>query len=256
MILLRSAAFGVWFYAVTVAFCLAGPWPIWRARRRGPAAIQAYAAVWAGVILAGLRVLCGVAWRLDGAENLPPPGHPALLAAQHQSTFETLFWLARRPDVIFVVKRELFAIPLFGALLRGAGMIEVDRSGGAAALRGLLRDATAAAAARRPIVIFPEGTRSPAGQVGRLRPGVAFLAERTGLPVIPILTDSGRSWGRLAFRKNPGTIHVAVCPALPAGLSRAALIQRLYDIFATGNPVENSVGGVSGVFPRSPKQSS
>lgn len=257
MILLRSVAFAAWFFAVTILFCLASPLPRWRARRGGGrATIQAYARVWARTVLFGLRVICRITWRLEGAGNLPPPGQAVILAAQHQSTFETLFWMVRLPDVAFVVKRELFAIPLFGPLLRLAGMIPVDRQGGAGALRAMLAEAAAASADRRPILIFPEGTRSAPGQVGVLRPGIALLAERLGLPVIPVVTDSGRFWGRLAIRKNPGTIRLAVLPTLPQGLSRRALLARLHDSFESGEPVENSVGALPGALPRDRKPTS
>lgn len=256
MILLRSAAFGLWFFGVTTLFCLGTPLPRWRARRQGRGAILAYARVWARAVLGGLRVICGIGWRLEGAANLPPPGRSVILAAQHQSTFETLFWTIALPDVAFVVKRELFAVPLFGAMLREAGMIPVDRDAGAAALRGLLRHARAAAASGRPIVIFPEGTRSPPGTIGKLRPGIALLAQRTGLPVVPVATDSGRFWGRLAFRKRPGTIRIAVRPALPPGLARPTLLHRLRDNFESAEAVENSVGGAGFSFSRDRKRTS
>ena len=94
-------------------------------------------------------------------------------------------------------------------------------------MRHLLRAGKAAAAEGRQMVIFPEGTRVPPGETDPYQPGVAALAAATGLPVIPVATDSGLLWGRRAFHKRPGTITVAVLPALPAGLRRDALLQRL-----------------------------
>lgn len=256
MILLRSAAFAIWFYGVTTLFCLGSPLPRWRARRHGRIVVHAYARAWARTVLAGLRILCGTDWQLEGAANLPAPGTPAILAAQHQSTFETLFWTIPLTDVAFVVKRELFAIPLFGGLLQAGGMIPVDRQAGASALRTLLRAASTAAAESRTILIFPEGTRSAAGEVGTLRPGLALIAERTGLPIIPVVTDAGRFWGRLQFIKHPGTIRIAVLPALPRGLSRPAMMQLLHDTFVAGKPVENSVDQLPDPLPRDWKPSS
>ena len=106
-------------------------------------------------------------------------------------------------------------------------MIPVDRNAGAAAMRELIRHAGAAAAAGRQIVIFPEGTRVAPGVPAKLHPGVAALAARTGLPVIPVATDSGHYWGRRAFRKRPGTIHIAILPPLPGGLPREAQMARM-----------------------------
>jgi len=232
MSLVRSVAFNAWFFGVTVLFCL-GSIPVrLRARQVGRHVAIAYAKVWARTVLAGLRPLAGIGWRVEG----PIPTGPALLAAQHQSAFETLLWTVLLPDFAFVLKRELLRIPLFGPMLEVAGMIAVDRAAGAAALRGLLREGTAAAEAGRQIVIFPQGTRTASGTVAALHPGIAALAQRTGLDVIPVVTDSGRFWGRRAFRKRPGTIRVNILPPLPAGVPRKALMQCLSDLFAAGPP--------------------
>jgi 1-acyl-sn-glycerol-3-phosphate acyltransferase len=90
-----------------------------------------------------------------------------------------------------------------------------------------MRDAEDAARAGRQIVIFPEGTRAEPGAVLPLQPGVAALAAQTGLPVIPVVTDSGLHWGRRSFRKQPGTIRIVIRPPLPAGLRRDELMRRL-----------------------------
>jgi 1-acyl-sn-glycerol-3-phosphate acyltransferase len=101
-------------------------------------------------------------------------------------------------------------------------------------MRELIRRAVATAAKGRQIVIFPEGTRVAPGARVKLQPGVAALATRTGLPVIPVVTDSGHYWGRRAFRKHPGTIQIAVLPPLPAGLPRNELMARLTQAYAEG----------------------
>lgn len=231
MTLLRSAAFNLWFYGITVLFCLGAPVAVALARLRGRHAAIRYGRCWARLALAGLRPLAGIAWTVQG--EIPARGG-ALLAAQHQSAFETALWAALLPDYCFVVKRELMRAPLFGWVMRVAGMIGVDRSGGAAAMRAMLRAGGEAAADGRQIVIFPEGTRVEPGVRARLHPGVAALATRTGLPVIPVVTDSGRLWGRNAFHKRAGTIRVQLLPALPAGLGREELLARLAAAFASG----------------------
>ncbi len=230
---LRSAAFNLWFYGITFAFCLGAPLvALWvRLRGRRPALI--YARHWARTVLAGLRPLAGIAWRIEGA--LPTEG-AALLAAQHQSAFETVLWAALLPEFCYVVKRELMQVPLFGTLLRVSGMISVDRAAGASAMRAMLRAGAVAAVEGRQIVIFPEGTRVAPGVYAPLHPGIAALAARTRLPVIPVVTNSGRYWGRNAFRKCPGTIRVTLLPALPAGLARDELLRRLEAAFAAGPP--------------------
>jgi 1-acyl-sn-glycerol-3-phosphate acyltransferase len=242
MTALRSLLFNIWFFGLTTVLALAAL-PI---RVFAPRLAIPYAQRWVRLVLGGLRVICGISYRVSGLENLPPDG-PALIASMHQSAFDTLVWALIAPRFAYVLKRELTRIPLFGPMLVATGMIAVDRAAGAAALRAMLRQADRALAERRQIVIFPEGTRVAPGQHVPLQPGVAALAARTRLPVIPVVTDSGRYWGRRAFRKRPGTIRIVLLPPIPAGVSRETLMERLEAVFAKGpeicqTPVENSVG--------------
>lgn len=218
----RSTLFGAAFYALTaiVGVCML---PLLAAPRRWSRPPLAF---WANGTLWLLRRLCRIDVRVIGTEHLPREG-PALVAAKHQSAFDTLIWLALLPDAVYVVKRELFAIPIYGWHARKYGMIAVDRAAGASALRHLVRASIAALAEGRQVVIFPEGTRVAPGGTARYQPGFAAMAARTGMPVLPVATDSGSFWGRGLFGKSPGTITVSVLPALPAGLLPRELVARL-----------------------------
>jgi 1-acyl-sn-glycerol-3-phosphate acyltransferase len=202
---------------------------------------------WAGSVVGMLRVICGVRLVVTGREHLPASS-AALIAAKHQSAFDTIVWLWLLPDPAYIVKRELLRVPVWGWLIWGSGQIAVDRLAGASAMRHLLRKGQAAAAEGRQLVIFPEGTRVHPGEYRPYQPGIAALAAATGLPVIPVATDSGRSWGRRAFHKRAGTIHIEIMPALPAGLRRDALLRRLEETIETASkrllrsgPVDKSV---------------
>jgi 1-acyl-sn-glycerol-3-phosphate acyltransferase len=241
MIFLRSALFNVAFFLIGFALTLAGT----LVRLVDPDRVLGVARLWARANLAALRVICGIRLEVTGREHLPPGA--ALIASNHQSAFDTMVWLTLVPRASYVLKLELLRIPLFGKLLTASGMIAVDREGGAAAVRRLLREGDRAVREARQIVIFPEGTRSPAGAVLPLQPGVAALAARTGLPVIPVVTDSGHCWGRRAFRKQPGCIRLAIHPPLPPGLPRDVLMRRLRQTYmqapqAACSPGDNSVG--------------
>jgi len=228
MILLRSLTFNAWLYGVTFAYSF------WHGLfTRGQPEVVAVAQSWARMVLAGARRICGIDWVVTGREHLPVTG-AALIAPMHQSAFDTVVWLLLVPNCVFILKRELTRVPLFGVLLLRSGMIPVDRRAGAATMRDLIRRAVAAIAEGWQIVIFPEGTRVAPGAQVKLQPGVAALATRTGLPVIPVVTDSGHYWGRRSFRKLPGTIQIAVLPPLPAGLPRAELMARLAQAYAEG----------------------
>jgi 1-acyl-sn-glycerol-3-phosphate acyltransferase len=238
---LRAAAFAAWFYGITIIFGLGGLWVRAFARDQALALAQR----WARVALSGLWPICRIRVVLSGEEHLPASG-PALLASQHQSMFDTLIWMALLDRPSYVMKQELVQIPLFGPLLVPAGMIPVDRGAGAAALRGLLRGAAKAAADRRQIVIFPEGTRVLPGTQVKLHPGLAAIALRTGLPVLPVATDSGDCWPRAVFGKQPGVIHIAVGAAIRQPFTRETLLAEVEDYWrrmaADGfGSVDNSV---------------
>ncbi len=241
MTFLRSAAFNVWFFGVSLMITIPGTF----LALTTPDRMLSLGTFWARAVLFGLSRICRIEVRVTGREYLPTHG-AAVIASAHQSAFDTVVWLTLLPRACYVVKQELVRIPLFGWLIPRTGMIAIDRAAGAGAIRHLLREADRAVREERQIVIFPEGTRAKAGVRLPLQPGIAALAARTGLPVIPVATDSGRYWSRRAFRKYPGTIHIVVHPPLPAGLRRealmAALETRMQDMGALANPVGNSVG--------------
>lgn len=223
MTVLRSALFNLAFFAFTaVAATLCLP-ALPLLDRAGHLRLLAW---WARCVLGLLRATVGITVRVTGAEHLPREG-PALIAAKHQSAFDTIVWLALLPRPAYVLKRELLRVPLYGWYARAAGMIAVDRAAGAAALRHLAKSGQEALDEGRQIVIFPEGTRTAPGTRRPYQPGIVALQARAGLPVVPVATDSGLFWGRRAFRKRPGTITVAVLPPIAPGLERAAFLTRL-----------------------------
>jgi 1-acyl-sn-glycerol-3-phosphate acyltransferase len=236
MTLLRSALFNLFFFAVTFAMTLALATPV---RFVAPHRMLDVARLWARLMVRGLRVICGIRLCATGLEHVGDGA--ALIASRHQSAFDTFVWLTLVPRCCYVLKRELLRIPLFGPLMPLTGMIAVDRGGGASALRGLMREGERATREGRQIVIFPEGTRAGPSTMLPLQPGVAALAVQTHLPVVPVVTDSGRCWGRRAFQKRPGTIHVRVLKPIPTGIGRKQLMQRL-EAALQSNAVENPVG--------------
>jgi len=225
MTFLRSLLFNLFFFVGTFLLIV----PAYVAARGDPVRAMVWARTWARLQIAAVKVICGIRLEVAGRENLPPG--PALIASRHESAFDILAWLVLVPDACFVVKQELTRIPLFGRMIVSSGMIVVDRDGGGAAIRTLLRGADRAKASGRHIVIFPEGTRVDPNEHPPPQPGVAALASRTGLPVVPVMTDSGRCWGRQAFRKRAGTIHIDIRPPLEGPFQREALLDALHKAF-------------------------
>lgn len=222
MLFLRSLLFNAGFFGLTALACVLAL-PLLAAPRRWTLAAMR---LWARLVIAMLRGICGVTLRVEGREHLPREG-AALIAAKHQSAFDTIVWFDLVPAAAYVLKAELFRIPVWGWHARHAGMIGVDRKGGANAMRGMLREARAAAGQGRQIVIFPEGTRVAPGASAPYQPGIVALASATALPVIPVATNSGRVWGRRSFLKRPGEIVVKLLPPLPTDLPRPELLGTL-----------------------------
>ena len=219
--MIRSALFNFAFFAISFALILAAT----VVRFLAPRHVFYVAVLWARSLIAAVRIICGIRLEVTGFEHIPPGA--VLIASRHQSAFDTFVWLSLLPRCCYVLKDDLLRIPLFGSLITTMGMIPVDRGGGGASIRALLRHGNRAVREKRQILIFPEGTRSEPGTPGDLQPGVAALALRTGLTVIPVSTDSGRYWGRRAFRKQPGTIRIVIGEPIPAQTDRKALMQAL-----------------------------
>jgi 1-acyl-sn-glycerol-3-phosphate acyltransferase len=239
MVLLRTSLFNLYFYLLTFVLGLAGIMVRIFARDRA----LDFARFWVRLVLAGLRCICGIRIAVQGAENLPRTG-AALIASQHQSAFDTLVWLTLVPLPSYVMKQELTRIPLFGPLLRPAGMIAVDRSAGAGALRGLLRETEAAFQAGRQVVIFPEGTRVAPGERVKLHPGIVAIATHNRMPIIPVATDSGFHWGRHSFRKPSGVIHIVIGAPIPADTAKTDIlgaIEARWRVCERWMAVDNSV---------------
>ncbi|MCG5235103.1 lysophospholipid acyltransferase family protein [Xanthobacter oligotrophicus] len=181
-----------------------------------------------------LRVLVGIRAEFRGLERIPQG--PLLIAAKHQSAWETFALLPLFRDPAFILKQELMRIPLFGWLAAKLRMIPVDRKGGTAALKTMTRRAQADMAEGRQILIFPEGTRRPPGAPPDYKFGVAYLYSTLKVPCLPVALNSGLCWRRRAFILRPGTILVEVLEPIPPGLGRAAFMARLeHDIETASN---------------------
>ncbi|MSO80304.1 MAG: 1-acyl-sn-glycerol-3-phosphate acyltransferase [Alphaproteobacteria bacterium] len=218
---LRALAFTGAFYVVTTLFALPTVFLLALPRR----STVGYARLWVAAILWLLARIVGLRHVVRGMDTVP--AGPAIIAAKHQSAWDTLALFALFGDPAIVVKRELTWIPLFGWCLLRAGMVPVDRAGGATALRRLVATAGRLAVAGRPILIFPQGTRTPPGAARPYQPGIAALYAALDLPAVPVALDSGLFWPRRSILLEPGTIEVEILPAIPPGLDRRAFMARL-----------------------------
>jgi 1-acyl-sn-glycerol-3-phosphate acyltransferase len=224
VIILRSVLFNLLFYLNLVMLLLAAL-PTLVMPRWG---IIGIAKFWAHSSLWLLRIICGthVEWR--GIAKIPQGA--LIVAAKHQSTWETFALLTLFRDPTFIMKRELMWIPFFGWYTWKGGMIPVDRGAGKPTIALMGAHARAALQQGRQIIIFPEGTRRTPGAEPKYKYGIARIyADYSdgSAPCLPIALNSGLFWPRRRFLRYPGTIRVEFLDPIAPGLDRDTFFGRL-----------------------------
>jgi 1-acyl-sn-glycerol-3-phosphate acyltransferase len=228
MIVLRSLLYAALFYPATLLWAVAGLVGGLLGDRYALAVVLSWTQMnhWLVTRLLGIRI------RVEGKV---PPG-PHLIAVKHQSMLETLEMVRITSLPIIVIKQELADLPLFGWMTRRYGVIPVERSAGAKALRAMVVEAKKALATGRAVIIYPEGTRVRVGETPPLRSGFVALYRTLGLPVVPVATDAGVLWGRGLIHR-PGTVTLKVGETVPPGLKREEVERRVH---AAINALESS----------------
>ncbi|HET8698655.1 MAG TPA: lysophospholipid acyltransferase family protein [Gammaproteobacteria bacterium] len=176
------------------------------------AATYGIARHWVRSVLRLLRWLCGLDYVVEGREHLPAGS--AVVLMKHSSAWETLAQLEIFPLQTWVLKRELMLIPIFGWALRLLKPIAIDRRGGSAAVQQVLTQGRARLDEGLWVVIFPEGTRVPAGETRRYGLSGALLASSTSRPVVPVAHNAGEFWPRRGLLKRRGTVRVVIGPPI------------------------------------------
>ncbi|OYX86030.1 MAG: hypothetical protein B7X99_06345 [Rhizobiales bacterium 17-65-6] len=218
--LFRHFLFQIAFYAVTIVFgILLLPFLVMPRR-----ILWKGVCTWLRACLFVLHHVGGVKEEIRGRESIPKG--PLLVAAKHQSAWETLSLLLLFEDPTFILKRELTWIPIFGWYLWRAGMIPVNRGAGALALKEMTARAVEESRKGRQILIFPEGTRRSAGAPPEYKFGVAHLYGSLGVPCLPIALNAGIFWPRRKPLRQ-GTIRAEILPLIPAKLPRGVFAARL-----------------------------
>lgn len=168
---------------------------------------------WTRFILWWLKCCCRLDYQLIGRENIPE--RPGIVLCKHQSAFETLVLQRLFTPQVWVLKKELLRIPLYGWGLASLGPIAIDRRAPLAASRQLLEQGCAHLARGHWVVIFPEGTRVAPGEHRPYQPGGAVLACRSGTDITPVSHNAGHLWPRNSFVKTAGTVQLVIGPPIP-----------------------------------------
>jgi 1-acyl-sn-glycerol-3-phosphate acyltransferase len=220
-IFLRSLVYNILFYVLLV-FWMVVAVPTFL---MPPRAFMAVAKAWARSSVWLLRAVCNTKVDYRGVEKIPPG--PLIVASKHQSMWETFALLQFFDSPLFIYKRELGWIPLFGWYLVKSRMIGVDRSGGVRSLMDMARRAPREVRSGRQLIIFPEGTRTAVGAAPDYKTGVGQIYVNSGVPCVPAALNSGLFWPRRTFMRYPGTLVVEFLDPLPPGLGRKEFIARI-----------------------------
>lgn len=225
----RSILFGILFYLTTILFLVLGSPLLLGPRSWAMAALKLHARTQLWL----LKQIVGLDFEVRGLDKLPAA--PFLVASKHQSAWETFALIPLFHDAALLTKRELFWIPFYGWFSYKFGMIPVDRDKGAAALRRMLHAAKERIASGREIIMFPEGTRRPAGAPPDYKTGIALLYSGLGVPCVPVALNSGVFWARRSWTRKPGKIVVEILDPIPPGLPKAEFLSRLQEAIETAS---------------------
>jgi 1-acyl-sn-glycerol-3-phosphate acyltransferase len=227
VLIVRSIFFNLLFYLNLIILLIVAVPSLLMPRR----AIINMAKTWGRSSLWLLRVICGLKFEIRGRENMP--AGPLIVAAKHQSIWETFVLVTLFDDPTFIIKRELMWIPLFGWLTWKAGMVPVRRGAGSQALADMAVTARDEIRSGRQLVIFPEGTRRAPGAEPKYKFGVAHLYAEIGVPCIPVALNSGLFWPRRSFLRWPGTVRVEFLDPIPSGFDKQVFLERLQSVIET-----------------------
>jgi 1-acyl-sn-glycerol-3-phosphate acyltransferase len=183
------------------------------------------------MVLVG-KWLCGINFVVEGKENIPQGA--AIVMGKHQSTWETFAFQQIFPPQVWVLKRELLRLPVFGWGLALLEPIAINRRAGHRAVEQIIEQGRKRLQDGRWVVVFPEGTRVPKSKRRKYGMGGAVLAAETGYPVLPVAHNAGTYWPRRSVRLYRGTIRVAIGPVIdPKGLTAEEIRNRAQDWIET-----------------------
>jgi len=166
------------------------------------------------------KYVMGLDMEIRGEEYLPKDTGHYLVAAKHQSAYETLKLMILFRDPTIIMKKELLSLPLFGWFLQALDVIAIDRGNREQSLHSLADGARRMKENNRPIVIFPQGTRVAVDATPSQKPykgGIVKLYAATQMPIIPMAINSGLYWPRNSFWKKSGKVIVEFLPPIPVG---------------------------------------
>lgn len=238
-ILIRSTLFNIFFFTLTPLMALCALPTIWMRRDRAMFIVHS----WVRMVYALERVLLNLDYEVRGLEHIPPHGTSFLVAAKHQSAYETMKLHILFDDPAIVLKRELLNIPLWGLFLAKIDPVAIDRGNREQAIKSLLASVKHVQDQGRPIVIFPQGTRVKTDVTTAEKPyknGIVRMQSASGLQIVPMALNTGLFWPKNSLIKRPGKVIFQFYPPIPADQKTENLIKKLETIIETGSEALNA----------------
>lgn len=175
------------------------------------------------------KYILGLDYVVKGTENIPSEG-AFIVASKHQSTYETFKFFLLFDDMVFLLKKELMQIPIWGWYPWKMGFVGVDRGKGRAGMKALKKAVNTVVEKERNLLIFPQGTRVPIGKDTNEYPyksGINRIYEQSGLPIVPVAINAGYFWGKNKFLKKSGVVTFEILPVIESGLPAEEMAKRL-----------------------------
>ena len=174
-----------------------------------------------------LRLVLSVKISIKGEENIIN-NKKFFIAASHQSMFETFYLQTIFNSPVFILKKELLLIPIFGWYLKKIGSISIKRNKITKDNLGFFNDISQIInKSNRPLIIFPQGTRVPPSERPSFKKGASRIYEELNITCQPIAINSGYVWPKKGSKNSNKTITISILKPIPAGLSKENFIQAL-----------------------------
>ena len=220
---IKSLFFNIFLYTgIILVFILAIPTLIL------PAKFTLYCGKFlAYYIILILRLFLNTKVIFHGLENLKKV-EKFFIASAHQSMFETFVLQIPLNFPIFILKKELLKIPLFGWYLKKIDSIEITRETTTKENINFFENVKQSIYKKnRPLLIFPQGTRVKVDERVAFKKGVGRIYDTLNLPCIPVALNSGKVWPKNSFMKYPGNIHVSFLDPIMPGKEKGEFLKEL-----------------------------
>ncbi len=222
MVWVRSVIFNVLFYMMFIAEMIIFTPVYFLLPRKKAYFVPKF---WARSNLWLMKVIVGTRVEIEGLENLPKG--PFIFAPKHQNFWDTFAFLPHIEDPLYILKRELLWIPVFGWYVAKQRMIGIDRSARGKAMAEVMTRTLKEMKGGRQLIIYPEGTRRPPGAEPVYKYGIARLYRDLQMPVVPVVHQAGIFWPRRSILRQGGTIIARILPPIQPGMEEKEFFAHL-----------------------------